>query len=234
VDEASGRYWLFLERLVAVELYQVGEIETWQLAAKWLAQLHAHFAHEAQQSAFGQAVQLLKYDADFYWLWPSRAREYINADSSLRRRATKEDFERLVRRYGEVVRRLLDLPTTLIHGEFYASNVLIQQAPQGLRVCPVDWEMAAVAPGLMDLAALTAGRWTQEERTALAVAYHEALLAHGVASPPTEECLTMLDYCRLHVAMQWLGWATDWQPPAEHMHDWLNEALQLGHALGLL
>jgi aminoglycoside phosphotransferase (APT) family kinase protein len=43
-------------------------------------------------------------------------------------------------------------------------------------VCPVDWEMAAVGPGLVDLAALSAGGWTAPEREALALAYYAALV----------------------------------------------------------
>jgi hypothetical protein len=131
------------------------------------------------------------------------------------------------------VERLLDLPVTLIHGEFYASNVLVQQTPMALRVCPVDWEMAAVAPGLMDLAALTAGQWAGTERTALALAYHDALAREGLPSPPIADFLTALDFCRLHVAVQWLGWSPDWLPPAEHRQDWLGEALRLAQRLGL-
>jgi thiamine kinase-like enzyme len=38
---------------------------------------------------------------------------------------------------------------------------------EGWRVCPVDWEMAAVGPGLIDLAALTAGWWTAHDSRAV-------------------------------------------------------------------
>ena len=39
------------------------------------------------------------------------------------------------------------LPRTVIHGEFYASNVLVAGGPAEPRVAPVDWELAASAPG---------------------------------------------------------------------------------------
>ncbi len=46
--------------------------------------------------------------------------------------------------------RLAGLPAVFVHGEFYASNILVSPG----RVCPVDWEMAGIGPGVLDLAAL--------------------------------------------------------------------------------
>ena len=39
--------------------------------------------------------------------------------------------------------------------------------------------------------------------------------------------------CRLHIAIQWLGWARSWNPPAEHVQDWLQEAFLNASLLGL-
>ena len=132
-----------------------------------------------------------------------------------------------------MVDRLITLPRTLIHGEFYASNILVHKAGDTLRVCPVDWEMAALGPGLIDLAALTAGKWTDPERDALALAYREALQANGSKVSGQDDFLTALDCCRLHLAVRWLGWSREWSPPPEHAQDWLREALCLADKLGL-
>ena len=43
--------------------------------------------------------------------------------------------------------RLVRLPRTLIHGELYPSNVIVGRGHHRERVCPVDWEMAALGPG---------------------------------------------------------------------------------------
>jgi hypothetical protein len=32
--------------------------------------------------------------------------------------------------------------------------------------------------------------------------------------------------------VQWLGWSSQWSPPAQHAHDWLSEALALAERLG--
>ncbi|TMQ28706.1 MAG: aminoglycoside phosphotransferase family protein, partial [Planctomycetota bacterium] len=138
----------------------------------------------------------------------------------------------LSERYGRVVERLLSLPLTVFHGEFYASNVLVRERHDTVRICPVDWEMAAVGPGLMDVAALTAGAWSDAERTSLAMAYHAALPPDG-SRPSQEALLTALDWCRLHLAVRWLGWSPGWSPPPEHAQDWLGEALRLAEKLDL-
>jgi Phosphotransferase enzyme family len=213
----SGRYWLFLEKVAGRELYQVGEFRIWQESAAWLAGLHDRFA--ARAASLRQTIPLLQYDGDYYRLWPKRALAFVGnaANDETRRR-----LERIAAGYERVVERLTSLPVTLMHGEFYASNVLVGQTPTGLRVCPVDWEMAAVGPGLIDLAALSAGRWTEAQKAELATAY----------GSPDDEFLASLRCCRLHLAMQWLGWAAEWSPPPEHAHDWLAEALTLAEQLG--
>jgi aminoglycoside phosphotransferase (APT) family kinase protein len=221
-EPERGRYWLFLERVAGKELYQVGEFAAWQHAARRLAALHGHFA-AVQGERLAQTSSLLRYDGEFYRAWPRRARAFA------RSRPWSARVEWLADRYEPVIERLLSLPPTLIHGEFYASNVLVQDR----RVCPVDWEMAAIGPGLVDLAALTAGRWTEEQRTALALAYCEAIPPHVGERLTPSALLDTLDYCRLHLALQWLGWSPDWTPPAEHAQDWLGEALRLAEKLGL-
>ena len=37
------RYWLFLERVNGALLWQVGEMESWRSAARWLADFHSEF-----------------------------------------------------------------------------------------------------------------------------------------------------------------------------------------------
>jgi aminoglycoside phosphotransferase (APT) family kinase protein len=224
-DAAAGRFWLFLERVPGRELYQVGEFSLWKSVTRWLAAFHSRFASDA---AGAQAFPLLSYDGDYYRLWLRRAQAFLPAGGPAR-----PGFTRLAGRYGRVVERLLALPVTLLHGEFYASNILVQQTVAGLRVCPVDWEMASIGPGLMDLAALTAGGWTEAQKNELALAYYAQWAAQGAEAPQADAFLNALDHCRLHLAVQWLGWARDWSPPAEHRQDWLGEALRLADKLGL-
>lgn len=224
VNHRAGCYWLFLERVAGIELYQVGAFEIWQEVARWLARMHDHFAGKITH-----ATHLLTYDEGFYRVWPRRARAFLRACAP--RDSQRRGLEWLAARYDRVVERLVALPATLIHGEFYASNVLVQDGGGVRRVCPVDWEMAATGPGLMDLGALTTGWWTEDERRGLAMAYRSALTPRDGWPPPRDAFLAALDCCQLHLAVQWLGWSRHWFPPPQHAQDWLGEALRLAEKL---
>lgn len=223
VDEERGRYWLFLEDVPGVELYQVGELETWRAVAAWLAGMHRTLGERLRRG--DPPRHLLRHDAEYFRCWPVRARRFAPV-------AARRQIDGIVERYDRVVERLVRMPVTLLHGEFYASNVLVERSIGGLRICPVDWEMAALGPGLVDLAALVSGGWTEEERRELALAYHTARYGRGPA-PSVEAFLTDLDHCRLHLAMQWLGWSPTWRPPREHEQDWLGEAVRVANRLGI-
>lgn len=227
VDAERQRYWLFLEHVPGVALWQIGELEAWEEVARTLAGMHRRLADVTGEGA--STERLVRYDADFYRLWPARAREF--ADRAGRSDASR-GLEWLASRYDQVVERLISLPGTPIHGDFYASNVLMARTASGWRVSPIDWEVAAIGPALMDLAALTTGNWTDSERSAIALAYRAALTPSDPSL--TEDAFsTALDYCRLHLAVQWLGWAEDWKPPRKQRQDWLKEALDLGQKLDL-
>lgn len=223
VDQTQARYWLLLEKVAGLELYHVGAFEVWERVARWLAHFHNDFAGEVTRLA--SMPHLLNYNRAFYATWIRRAVEFATGDAAHR-------LAQLSRNYDAVIERLVRLPRTFIHGEFYASNVLVEPTMCGLRICPVDWEMAAIAPGLMDVAALAAGNWTEEQKTRIAIAYHAE--SHLNRTLSEGEFLDAFDDCRLHQAVQWLGWARDWDVPPEHAHNWLNEAFTLAERRGLL
>ncbi len=136
VDHRIGRYWLFLERVPGIELYQVGELTTWKQVSRWLALLHSRFA--GRTGPLARAVPLLGYDGGLYMMWMRRAQEFSDAVEPSQPKAARHGIKWLAKRYDRVVERLLALPVTFIHGEFYASNVLVNNTGGKLRVCPVD------------------------------------------------------------------------------------------------
>ncbi len=206
-------------------LWQVGEFEVWEQSARWLARMHAMLAPAAQ----APPRSLLHYGPDLYRAWIERARHFAERPSTPWSDDTRATVIDLSTRYEPVVERLAALEPTIVHGEFYPSNVLVQHSGDVVRIAPIDWEISGVGPGLLDLAALTIGKWTPAERDALAHAYRDA------AAPGTvpADFGVALDCCRLHLAVQALGSAPEWQPPAEHRHDWLAESVRIAGDLRL-
>ena len=223
VEPTFNRYWLFLERIKGIELHQFGEIEVWCAAARWLANFHTRFAGSDLRLPDSLLVQ--EPHSDLRWL--RRALAFHTADDlSEGTRA----LNRVAATYDLLMGRLAMQPRTLLHGEFYSTNILIEQSDKP-HVVPVDWENAAIGPALLDLAALIAGPWPETGRLAIIRAYHEALPEH--AATEFTRFLEDLAWCRLRLAIQWLGWSPTWQPPAEKHHNWLGDVITLVEELDL-
>ena len=95
-----------------------------------------------------------------------------------------------------------------------------------LNIHPGDWEMAAVGPGLTDLAGLTSGGWTRAQKDTMALTCHRALPEGLPAKADWHRFLDDLEHCRLAQAVQWT-------PPPEHAQNWLNEAVVSAEILQL-
>ena len=215
-DDRSGRHWVLIDKVAGVELWQIGDFGVWESVARWLARFHRHFGAEGEQ-VLRRNPHLLTYGPDYLRIWPTRALDAVG-----------DELAGIVAGYDRVVERLAAVPPSFVHGELYPSNVLVDVSGEGVAVWPIDWEMAGIGPPLLALAALTAG-WEGAEQAKLVDAYLDEL---GPAAAP-DGADELLDCCRLHYAMQWLGSSADWSPPPEHARDWVSEAVRLGARLGL-
>jgi aminoglycoside phosphotransferase (APT) family kinase protein len=196
-----SRGWLLLELVSGRPLWQLGEPAAWEQAARWLARLHA--------LPLPAGHGLLRYDA-----------------AHLRRRLELATWLPGCRRIAAgAADRLAELPVSFIHGEFTPSNVMVSRRGDAFRIRPVDWETAGLGPGVLDLAALTAG-WDGRQRSRIVAAYRQQ---PGAAAATDEQ----LDLARLVLAAQWTGWAEGWVAPPEHRHDWRREVHELVERLGL-
>jgi Ser/Thr protein kinase RdoA (MazF antagonist) len=209
VEPERDRYWLFLERVEGLPLWQLHDRAVWLAVARWLARLHATVEPPG-------GLRLLRYDKTFYRRSLDRALAAV-PDASL---------ADLASRYEAVVAQISTAPAVFVHGEFYPANVLVIEGRR-IRVCPVDWELCGLTTGLLDLAALTTGL-PEAEASLLVEAYAQEL-------PETPRDLgQLLEYCRLHLAIQWLGRSARWTPPVEHARDWAAEALAAAKRLNLV
>lgn len=226
IDPGRQRYWLLLEKVQGEPLCNIGDFSLWCAVARWLANMHVQLAEAAvhhQRNGWIPAC-----DESYWNAWIGRAEHLAcqNKHSELSR-LTAGQRNWLSQCARRAARRLSCLPSTLVHGEFYASNILVRDCGGRTRICPIDWETAAVGPGVIDLAALVGGRWAEPQREELARNYFESLSAQQASCGELEELLISLRCGRLLLAIKWLAFAASWQPPAEHHHDWLAEAMQL-------
>ena len=225
-DEDPPRHWLLIEKVPGVELWQVGELSVWEKVAGWLGRFHARFAGRLDEVR-GANPHLLEHSEGWFRSWVGRARAALAQSTDRRASPVLRGLER----YDEVIRSLAALPPRFLHGELYPSNVLVVRDENPMRVYPVDWEMAAIGPGAIDLAALVGG-WNAPQRRRLVAAYRGGLADSGEDEQSDVDAAD-LSRSRLHLALQWLGWSSEWRPPSEHAHDWVGEALTLTEELGL-
>lgn len=214
VCHAAGEDSLLLEKVDGVELWQVGDRRVWRAVAAWLPVMHDRLGRSTGPEV---EAHLVRYDRGYYDTWARRAEQFTDRSAGL---------GSVLERHPRVVDALVDLPVTIVHGEFFASNILVTPDCEPMRICPVDWEMAGRGPALVDLAALASG-WDEEERLRLADAYAAA------AGRLPDDVRAELDLCLVHVSMRALGWAPRWHPPAEHRQDWLELAARAMDRLGL-
>jgi len=246
------RYWLFLERVDGVPLWQMGKIDRWQEAARWLAQLHTRFDLSAAAGVVGQCQHLVQYDEGYFRAWLERAERFVAQRADPPGLAEAKRFERLIGAYHLVIKELIALPKCLVHGEFYPSNVLVRRRPPRQKggdapawreragtdakrerpdICAIDWETAGIGPGLIDVAAMTSGKWSEDAKHLIVTAYWEELGQNR--RPALPELMRGIELCQLQLAIQWLGWAESWSPPKQNEQDWLKEALRLAERLGI-
>lgn len=222
-DEGSARAWLFLERVPGEVLADVGEIGAWQAAAAWAAGLGAATGDRDP----GLDRVLLHRDRGWHEHWIGAATAACEASGHT------ELAARLKQAAAALLDRLDALPRAFVHGELYASNVIVdERSSETAAVKPVDWEMAGTGPFALDLAALVTG-WAGEKRETICAAFHEVLPAEAKARLPQEDLHEAVALCELTLALQWLGWSSDWLPPAEHRRDWAAEAARLLEGTGL-
>lgn len=158
-EPKTGLEMLVLEYLDGFARIAKHEPRSLPRAAAWIGAFHG--AHDGDPEVPG----LNRYDLDFYVGWATRARAWsASPDFSSRR------LETMLDRYAAAAATLVAGAQTVIHGELYPNNVLIHDG----RICPVDWEWAAVASGEIDLAALTEGRWDRSIIDGCVEAYRAA------------------------------------------------------------
>lgn len=218
LNEATGCRELFLEYVDGWNLkYQ--DLRHWYTAARRLAQLHLAFAR--QGDFLLEQDFLLRLDRDYLLAWAGRA---VAAVSSLSAELASR-LQRTVDDLGTAVDLLAAQPPTLVHNDLAPKNVIAETSVSLDRTCIVDWEMAGVGCGLIDLAHLTYGLPPREAERMFDL-YGEELTGTGFV-PSDEEGLRLLASCRLHGTLYRLAHAEVWRLPLGRVGEWIDDSEEL-------
>jgi thiamine kinase-like enzyme len=196
-DESEGRFWLLLE-FVNGSLLRYCTFEHWLRAAAWLGRLQGYYARFSDH--FGDCSLLLQHNADFFW---SRANLAFRAASKIST-TLADRVENMLRHYDEVVRVMADQPITFVHGAYTPTQILLDVDGDPPRVCPIDWERAALGSPLYDLAFFSDG-FERPRLNQLWDAYREEAGKQNISVPGKEETQRIADCFRLHKIMSRLS-----------------------------
>jgi aminoglycoside phosphotransferase (APT) family kinase protein len=217
-NDATGRRELFLEHVDGWNLKYQG-LQHWYTAARRLAQLHLAFA--SQGDRLRRRGFLLRLDREYLLAWAGRA---VAAVSSISAELASR-LRRSVDELGAAVELLAEQPPTLVHNDLAPKNVVADTSASPARICIVDWEMAGVGCGLIDLAHLTYGLPPAEVERMLDL-YAEELTGTGLV-PSGDERRRLFAACRLHGAIYRLAHVEAWRLPPERVGEWIAESEQL-------
>jgi thiamine kinase-like enzyme len=171
-----------------VRITKSSDPETLSKAAGWIGQFHALCSRRASSPV----LSFLKhYDQEYYRGWARRAQRMAE-QAGMRPRW----LESVCNRFDGVIEVLCEAPSTIIHGEYYPKNILLQD---GL-IYPVDWESTAIGSGEIDLATLTEG-WPPDEIARLEREYQRARWPEGTPEG-FQRCLCA---ARIYLQLRWLG-----------------------------
>jgi hypothetical protein len=200
-DRSEGRFWLLLEFVDGLPVRDC-ELDSWVLAAAWLGRMQGWFARHLDRLA--RCDFLLRHDAGFF---RSKAEQAVQAVSQTSASLAAR-LGTVVSSYDRLVAVLVSQPSTLVHGSYRPENILVYGEAEPLRICPIDWELAAVGAPLYDLAFITDG-FKPPERDRLWGAYREQAAAWNLTVPNREEMRYVVDCFRLHKILKSLGesWA---------------------------
>jgi hypothetical protein len=188
-----GTAWIAVEYLADALLIK-SDPDAITHAAEWIGEFHRR--NETRVTA--PALQFLTtYTAEYYRGWADRTLQFA-------RRYLRDcrQVEYVCAAFDRAIADLLAAPLTIIHGEFYPSNVLWHRS----MVYPVDWETAAIGAGEIDMACLTE-HWPASVKVESEAAYMRARWPQGHERP---EFNRRLRAASLYMLLRWTGTRKAW------------------------
>ncbi len=200
------------------------EFDYWVRAAGWLGRMHGYFARDSNR--LKACDFLLRYDTDFFW---EKAELAIHAVSQISIPLV-DRLESIVNRYQRPVNVMAGQLPTLVHGSYRPKNILVNINCRPLRVCPIDWELAACGSALYDLASFSEG-FEPPKLDHLVDAYRQEVLESNAPVPDRKEIGYVVDCFCLHRIMNWLSRTSDKKTSEHEVAKLVDLAERLGELI---
>jgi aminoglycoside/choline kinase family phosphotransferase len=210
-------HWLFLE-YVGRSLKKATDPDLWREAARWAARFHAKSARW-----YGRWTGFLpRYDQAHYEDCGKRISEKLPHTDPEDRPVIQKALEH----FSVSIDRLLDLPQSVVHGQYYGHNLVIRKAPPDCQVTAIDWESAAIGPSFFDIACLSAGKWALEQKQQMRRAYFDEYRLVSQTELTWNDFMEALFDLNIYQSLLWLGWWPD-RNFSRHFGRWIRELERL-------
>ncbi|HEV8379253.1 MAG TPA: phosphotransferase [Tepidisphaeraceae bacterium] len=220
----TARHEIYLEYVEAWPL-KYHHLEHWFTAAKRLADFHAHFASRAE--FLRNCDFLLHLDENYFTAWAQRAGTALASQSA----ELTGRLEEIVAHYTQVAQLLTDQPPTLVHNDLAPKNVIADPTHSPTRICLVDWEMAGIGCGLLDLVHLKYGLQPDQDEQMVA-AYRSGLRMTNLLPDDDREFARVLAACELHKTLYRVAHSPDWHLPMTTLAQWVTDAEEFLRQIG--
>lgn len=221
-DTTSQSGWLALEQLDGWCL-KYHDLDRWYEAARCLGRFQRHFADRL--STLNRAEYLLKLDEAYFDSWFLRAEQTIERISSDLARELSPVIEKR-RNIGRLLSRHC---TTLVNNDLAPKNV-IASLVEPFQIHLIDWEMAGVGCGLIDLVQLKDGLDPSADRKMREI-YCAEIEGCGLLPENVEERRRLFDAADLHKTTYRLARCAPWNLPHDTLRQWIGEARRLSEVV---
>jgi thiamine kinase-like enzyme len=215
-NEEANRYWLLLEYVAGQELRHC-EIGHWIRAAGWLGRMQSYFSQHTE--TLRHCDYLVRHDAEFFLLNAERATRALYQYPPSHR----ERLANTLHRYEQVAAFMANQPRVFVHGHYRPQNIIVGTDGAPRRLCPVDWEMAALGSPMYDFAQLVDG-FEGPVLEELLQAYCDGAGPCGVSSAAGQDLHCILNCLWLHRTITLLGKAVEERFPETGVMKLLNRA----------
>jgi len=161
-------------------------------AVSGLASMHAATWNEASLEDFAWLRRQLDFQEYFYEQQSSLTPQFLQRFAHRLEPEIVALAERMADGYRNLLSGLLEEPSALVHWDYRADNLLIDETRRPPAVAAVDWQTVMFGPPLQDLAYFVGAslrtRDRREHEQALLEAYYGELIERGITRYGFEQC----------------------------------------------